>query len=55
MLEVPTPVTDAVISIAEGLLDRDFRSIGRTVESMGLNPKWSLAQLKRYLMNGSAN
>jgi opine dehydrogenase len=55
MLEVPTPVTDAVISIAEGLLDRDFRGIGRTVESMGLNPKWSLAQLKRYLMNGSAN
>ncbi len=55
MLEVPTPVTDAVITIAEGLLGRDFRGIGRTVESMGLNPKWSLAQLKRYLMNGSAN
>jgi opine dehydrogenase len=55
MLEVPTPVTDAVITIAEGLLGRDFRGIGRTVESMGLNPKWSLAQLKRYLMNGSAS
>jgi opine dehydrogenase len=55
MLGVPTPVTDAVITIAEGLLDRDFRGIGRTVESMGLNPKWSLAQLKRYLSSGSAN
>jgi opine dehydrogenase len=55
MLGVPTPVTDAVIAIAEGLLDRDFHSIGRTVESMGLNPKWSLAQLKRYLNSGSAN
>lgn len=53
MLEVPTPVTDAMITLAEGLLDRDFRSIGRTVESMGLSPKWSLAQLKRYLESGS--
>ena len=54
MLGVPTPVTDAVITLAEGLLDRDFRCIGRTVESMGINPKWSLAQLKRYLDSGSA-
>ena len=54
MLGVPTPVTDAVITLAEGLLDRDFRSIGRTVETMGINPKWSLAQLKRYLQTGSS-
>jgi hypothetical protein len=42
-----------VITLAEGLLDRDFRAIGRTVQSMGLSPKWSLAQLKRYLESGS--
>ncbi len=53
LVGVPTPVSDAVITLAEGLLDRDFRSIGRTVESMGLSPKWSLAQLKRYLESGS--
>jgi opine dehydrogenase len=53
LVGVPTPVSDAVITLAEGLLERDFRSIGRTVRSMGLSPKWSLAQLKRYLESGS--
>jgi opine dehydrogenase len=54
MLGVPTPVTDAVITIAEGLLDRDFRTGGRTVEAMGIDPKWSVEQLKRYLHEGAA-
>jgi opine dehydrogenase len=52
MLGVPTPVTDAVITIAEGLLDRDFRTGGRTVEAMGIDPKWSVEELKRYLHEG---
>ena len=54
MLGVPTPVTDAVITIAEGLLDRDFRTGGRTVEAMGIDPRWSVEQLKRYLQEGAA-
>ena len=53
MLGVATPVTDAVITIAEGLLDRDFRQGGRTVQSMGIDPAWSVEQLKGYLQEGA--
>jgi len=52
LLDVPTPYTDAVITIAEGLLDKDFRSIGRTIEEMGMDPSWSVDQVKQYLMEG---
>jgi opine dehydrogenase len=52
MLGVPTPVSDAVTTIAEVLLDRDFWEIGRTVETMGLNPSWTVEQLKKYLKEG---
>ncbi len=52
MLGVPTPVSDAIITLAEGLLDRDFRSMGRTVEAMGIDPSWSVEKLKRYLKEG---
>jgi opine dehydrogenase len=54
MLGVPTPVSDAVITVAEALLDRDFRSMGRTVESLGIDPAWSVERLKRYLQEGKA-
>jgi opine dehydrogenase len=53
MLGVPTPVSEAIITIAEGLLDRDFWSIGRTVEAMGIDPSWSVQRLKRYLHEGA--
>jgi len=52
MLGVPTPVSDAITTLAEGLLDRDFRSIGRTVETMGFDPSWTVEELKRYLAEG---
>ena len=54
VLGVPTPVISAIITISEGLLDRDFRAMGRTIESFGIDPKWSLDQIKSYLYEGKA-
>jgi len=54
MLGVPTPVTDAIITLAEELLQKDFRAMGRTVESIGIDPRWSKETLKRYLREGTA-
>ena len=53
MLGVPTPVSDSIIKISEVLLDRDFWSMGRTVEAMGFDPSWSEEQLKKYLADGT--
>ena len=53
MLGVPTPVSDAVTTISEVLLDRDFRSKGRTVEQLGIDPSWTAGQLKKYLEEGT--
>jgi len=52
MFGVPTPVIDAEITLAEALLGRGFRGIGRTVEKMGINPAWDLQTLNRYLHEG---
>ena len=54
ILGVPTPIISAIISIAEGLLDRDFRTNGRTVEALGIDPEWSLEEIKAYLYEGRA-
>jgi opine dehydrogenase len=53
MLGVPTPITDAIITLAEELLQKDFRAMGRTVESIGIDPRWSKETLKRYLREGT--
>jgi len=52
LLGVPTPFTDAIITMSEGLLDRDFRSIGRTIEDLGIGADWSIEEIKTYLHEG---
>jgi opine dehydrogenase len=52
LVGVPTPVTDAIITISENLLERDFWSIGRTAETLGIDPAWSLDRVKKYLKDG---
>jgi len=52
MLGVPTPVSDAVTTVSEVLLDRDFKESGRTVEALGIDPSWTAEQLKKYLAEG---
>jgi opine dehydrogenase len=52
MFDVPTPVTDAIITIASILVEEDFWKTGRGVEKLGIDSKWSLAQLNEYLEKG---
>jgi opine dehydrogenase len=52
MLGIPTPVSDAIITLAEELLQKGFRAMGRTVEALGIDPRWSTETLKRYLRDG---
>ncbi len=49
---VPTPVSDAIVTIASGLLGRDFRGEGRSLEKLGLDPTWSVERLYGYLETG---
>ena len=55
LVGVPTPMSDAITTIAEGLLGRDFRAEGRDIEALGLSPDWSLGQIKRFLHEGAAD
>ena len=52
IVRVPTPVTDAIITLSEELLQTDFRAMGRTVEAIGIDPRWSRETLKSYLRDG---
>lgn len=53
LLGVPTPMSDAITTIAEGLLGQDLHSGGRDIQALGLNPDWSVEQVKRFLYEGS--
>lgn len=54
LLGVPTPMCDAITTIAEGLLARDLHSQGRDIAALGLDPSWSVEQVKRFLYEGKA-
>ena len=54
MFDVPTPVCDAVITVGSILVEEDFWKTGRTVETLGIEPSWSLKQLDKYLETGKA-
>lgn len=56
LLGVPTPVCDAVTTIAESLLEKDFHSSNcRTIKELGLNEDWTVEQIKQYLYEGKVN
>jgi len=51
-LGVPTPISNALVDLASGLLDRDFRAEGRSLEKLGIDPGWDVKRLFEYLETG---
>lgn len=52
MLDVPTPASEAIITLASVLNQTDYWATGRTVDKMGIDPAWSKDQLRSYLELG---
>ncbi len=52
LVGVPTPMSDAITTMAEGLLGRDLRTNGRGLDALGLKPDWTVDQVKRFLYEG---
>jgi opine dehydrogenase len=52
MLDVPTPASDAIITLSSILNREDYWKLGRTVDKMGIDPGWSKERLKTYLEEG---
>lgn len=50
-LDIPTPVTEALIVISSHMLGKDFFKEGNTIEKMGIS-KMSLDQLKKWVSEG---
>jgi opine dehydrogenase len=51
MIGVPTPIMDAVIDLSSVLMKRDFRKLGRNVETLGIKNK-SVEEIKDLLQEG---
>ncbi len=52
MLRVPTPASEAIITMASILNHEDYWKTGRTVEKMGIDPTWPKERLQQYLEEG---
>lgn len=52
MLKVPTPAIDLVIDLAQMMSDQDYRSNGRTVQSLGIEGM-SVEQIHRLVTDGA--
>jgi opine dehydrogenase len=52
MIGVATPASEAIITLASILNQEDYWANGRTVETMGIDPKWTKDRLKEYLEFG---